>query len=76
MALKYKEAGPSVFSNGSMCHMPPDNAFNMWRGVEDKNLPWTGVIFGLTISAAWYWCSDQVMMQMCKMEDAKITCAK
>ena len=30
------------------------------RPADDGNLPWTGVLFGLTISSIWYWCSDQV----------------
>jgi len=33
------------------------------RAVTDPSLPWTGVVFGLTISSVWYWCSDQVIVQ-------------
>ena len=29
-------------------------------GAGEADLPWTGMTFGLTISAIWYWCSDQV----------------
>ena len=29
----------------------------------ESDLPWTGVIFGVTISSIWYWCSDQVIVQ-------------
>lgn len=38
----------------------PENSFHLMRPADDGNLPWTGVIFGLTISSIWYWCSDQV----------------
>lgn len=30
------------------------------RPPTDPDLPWTGMVFGLTVSAVWYWCSDQV----------------
>ena len=34
---------------------------NLLRPVTDADLPWTGMVFGITISAVWYWCSDQVI---------------
>lgn len=33
------------------------------RPATDPDLPWTGMVFGLTVSAVWYWCSDQVIVQ-------------
>ena len=33
---------------------------HLLRAHDDDGLPWPGVIFGLTISSVWYWCSDQV----------------
>lgn len=42
------------------CGIPPDNAMHLFRSAEDGSLPWPGIMFGLTISAVWYWCSDQV----------------
>lgn len=33
---------------------------NLLRPATDHELPWTGMVFGLTISSVWYWCSDQV----------------
>ena len=33
------------------------------RPANDPDLPWTGMVFGLTVSAVWYWCSDQVIVQ-------------
>ena len=29
--------------------------------IEHSIEPWTGMTFGLTISAVWYWCSDQMI---------------
>ena len=46
-------------TNGS-CGWPPSNAFNLIRSATDADQPWPGVMFGLTISSVWYWCSDQV----------------
>ncbi|KAL8605120.1 hypothetical protein ACOMHN_018921 [Nucella lapillus] len=45
------------------CGIPPDNSWHLMRSPEDGGLPWPGVIFGLTISSVWYWCSDQVIVQ-------------
>jgi hypothetical protein len=42
------------------CGIPPSNSLNLFRSVDDPHLPWPGVFFGLTISATWYWCTDQV----------------
>ncbi|XP_023222725.1 sodium/glucose cotransporter 1-like [Centruroides sculpturatus] len=45
------------------CSLPPDNYKHLLRSASDPELPWTGITFGLTISAVWYWCSDQVIVQ-------------
>ena len=42
------------------CGLPPDNSLHLFRSHDDGNLPWIGIVFGLTVSAVWYWCSDQV----------------
>ncbi|GFV93480.1 hypothetical protein TNCV_1987941 [Trichonephila clavipes] len=36
---------------------------NLLRSPSDPELPGIGMIFGLTINAIWYWCSDQVIVQ-------------
>ena len=45
-----------------LCAGVPEDSMHLFReatpGVSD--LPWTGVVFGLSISSIWYWCSDQV----------------
>ncbi|CAH1801772.1 unnamed protein product [Owenia fusiformis] len=45
------------------CGTPPSNAMHLVRDASDSNLPWPGIFFGLTISATWYWCTDQVIVQ-------------
>ncbi len=59
---KYPNAVPDTFKSGnsSECGRPPPDAFHFVREITDPQYPWPGVIFGLTISAIWYWCSDQV----------------
>ena len=42
------------------CGIPPENSMNLVRAYDDGSLPWPGIMFGLTISSVWYWCSDQV----------------
>ncbi|KAI0208915.1 Sodium/glucose cotransporter 4 [Lamellibrachia satsuma] len=56
-------AHPELNYSYTACGKPPDNAFHLIRSPEDPDLPWPGVFFGLTISAVWYWCSDQVIVQ-------------
>ena len=36
---------------------------NLFRPATDPEMPFTGVIFGLTISAVWFWCTNQVTVQ-------------
>ncbi|XP_053375170.1 sodium/glucose cotransporter 4-like [Mercenaria mercenaria] len=68
---KYFEAWPETtrknYGNDSYpywkCGIPPDNSMNLIRSYDDGSLPWPGIMFGLTISSVWYWCSDQVIVQ-------------
>lgn len=36
----------------------------MFRDPHTADLPWTGMTFGLTIMATWYWCTDQVSVRI------------
>lgn len=49
--------------NNQSCSLTPENYMHLLRSASDPELPWTGIMFGLTISAVWYWCSDQVIVQ-------------
>ncbi len=51
---------PAIPYNYTDCGLVPDNSMHLLRAADDGSLPWPGVIFGLTISSIWYWCSDQV----------------
>ncbi|KAF6035500.1 SLC5A9 [Bugula neritina] len=60
------EAGQNVsdhMETYAKCGMTNQNAFHLMRRADDSSLPWPGIMFGLTISSVWYWCSDQVIVQ-------------
>ncbi|NXJ82511.1 SC5A1 protein, partial [Trogon melanurus] len=66
---KYMEAIPANISYGnttidSECYTPREDAFHIFRDVSG-DMPWPGLIFGLSIIALWYWCTDQVIVQRC-----------
>lgn len=63
---KYMEAIPSNISYGNTtidpsCYNPRQDSFHIFRDPITGDLPWPGVVFGLSIIALWYWCTDQVM---------------
>lgn len=58
----YAISSTTVFSN-TTCGLPKSDYFNLHRSADSDDFPWTGMQFGLTISAVWYWCSDQVIVQ-------------
>ncbi|MCC6694053.1 MAG: sodium:solute symporter [Candidatus Hydrogenedentes bacterium] len=37
--------------------------FSLWKPITDPNFPWTGIVFGAPIIGAWYWCTDQFIVQ-------------
>ncbi|XP_062870884.1 sodium/glucose cotransporter 1 [Trichomycterus rosablanca] len=49
----------------SECYTPRPDSFHIFRDPISGDMPWPGLIFGLTIQAAWYWCTDQVIVQRC-----------
>ncbi|XP_077134391.1 sodium/glucose cotransporter 4 isoform X2 [Ranitomeya variabilis] len=60
---KYMQAIPKVIVPNTTCHLPRSDAFHMFRDPLTGDLPWPGLIFGLTILATWVWCTDQVIVQ-------------
>lgn len=51
-----------VTYGNATCGIPTQYSYNFFRPASDPEYPWTGIIFGLTISGVWYWCTDQVAM--------------
>ncbi|XP_027730590.1 sodium/glucose cotransporter 5 isoform X1 [Vombatus ursinus] len=59
----YLHAVPNKTIPNTTCHLPRADAMHMFRDAHTADLPWTGMTFGLTIMATWYWCTDQVIVQ-------------
>lgn len=51
---------PSKIVPNTTCHLPRADAMHLFRDPVSGDLPWTGMTFGLSIVATWYWCTDQV----------------
>lgn len=67
---KYMNAIPTKVSDGNItinkeCYTPRNDSFHIFRDPLKGDLPWPGLIFGLSILALWYWCTDQVIVQRC-----------
>ncbi|KAL0182266.1 hypothetical protein M9458_021641, partial [Cirrhinus mrigala] len=58
---RYMTAIPSMVgvNISEECYTPRSDAFHLFRDPITGDLPWPGMIFGLTIQAIWYWCADQ-----------------
>ncbi|XP_067859535.1 sodium/mannose cotransporter SLC5A10 [Heptranchias perlo] len=59
----YLKAVPTKIIPNTTCHLPRADAMHLFRDPVTGDLPWTGMTFGLTILATWYWCTDQVIVQ-------------
>ncbi|XP_053135607.1 sodium/glucose cotransporter 1 isoform X2 [Hemicordylus capensis] len=69
---KYMAAIPKVITDektnityAEQCFTPRADSFQIFRDPITGDLPWPGLIFGLSILALWYWCTDQVIVQRC-----------
>uniref|UniRef100_A0A8D0GFQ3 Sodium/mannose cotransporter SLC5A10 n=1 Tax=Sphenodon punctatus TaxID=8508 RepID=A0A8D0GFQ3_SPHPU len=59
----YLKAAPSKIIPNKTCHLPRLDAMHLFRSPVSGDLPWTGMTFGLSVLATWYWCTDQVIVQ-------------
>lgn len=67
---KYMRAIPSQKSYGNTsipqkCYTPREDAFHIFRDAITGDIPWPGLVFGMSILTLWYWCTDQVIVQRC-----------
>ncbi|XP_077067994.1 sodium/myo-inositol cotransporter 2 [Siphateles boraxobius] len=60
---KYPQAIPSIRVPNTTCGIPRDDAFHIFRHPVTSDLPWPGVVLGMSMPSMWYWCSDQVIVQ-------------
>lgn len=57
---RYMSAAPSMTVTNNTCHLPRSDAFHLFRDPVSGDLPWPGLVFGLTVLSTWVWCTDQV----------------
>ncbi len=50
---------PVTGANISCSNVRPDWG-HLFHSVDDKFLPWTGVVPGMLLVSIYYWCTDQV----------------
>uniref|UniRef100_A0A8J8YA94 Solute carrier family 5 member 4 n=1 Tax=Callithrix jacchus TaxID=9483 RepID=A0A8J8YA94_CALJA len=67
---KYMNAIPSVVKGDNLtinarCYTPRADSFHIFRDPVTGDIPWPGIIFGTPITALWYWCANQVIVQRC-----------
>uniref|UniRef100_A0A8D2PD18 Sodium/myo-inositol cotransporter 2 n=1 Tax=Zosterops lateralis melanops TaxID=1220523 RepID=A0A8D2PD18_ZOSLA len=63
LQAKYFDAIPSIRKENTSCGLPRKDAFHIFRDPVNSDLPWPGVLVGMTIPSLWYWCTDQVIVQ-------------
>ncbi|CAM4517895.1 unnamed protein product [Lepidochelys kempii] len=63
LQAKYFKAIASSHKGNSSCGLPREDAFHIFRDPVTSDLPWPGVLIGMTIPSLWYWCTDQVIVQ-------------
>ncbi|XP_072024831.1 sodium/glucose cotransporter 4-like [Amphiura filiformis] len=65
LEVKYFQAIPNttLMDPNLTCGYPRNDAFHIFRHPTESDLPWPGMVFGITISSIWYWCTDQVIVQ-------------
>ncbi|KAL8175316.1 UNVERIFIED_CONTAM: hypothetical protein K2H54_019491 [Gekko kuhli] len=56
----YLNAVPSTVIPNTTCHRPRPDALHLFQDPSSDDLPWTGMTFGLSVLATWYWCTDQM----------------
>ncbi|NXT89542.1 SC5A9 protein, partial [Anhinga rufa] len=60
---KYSTSIPKITVPNTTCHLPRADAFHLFRDPVTGDFPWPGLVFGLSVLALWYWCTDQVIVQ-------------
>uniref|UniRef100_A0A8C6MR35 Solute carrier family 5, member 4a n=1 Tax=Mus spicilegus TaxID=10103 RepID=A0A8C6MR35_MUSSI len=80
---KFMNAIPSVVEGdnltiNSRCYTPQPDSFHIFRDPVTGDIPWPGTAFGMPITALWYWCINQVIVQRClcgkNMSHVKAAC--
>ncbi|XP_039704275.1 sodium/glucose cotransporter 1-like [Pteropus medius] len=67
---RYVNAKPSIIREGNWtakpeCYLPRLDSFHIFRDPITGDLPWPGIVFGISIISLYYWCTDQISVQRC-----------
>ncbi|CAL8269872.1 unnamed protein product [Arctogadus glacialis] len=60
---RYPSAVPNVTVANTTCHWTRSEAFHLLRDPISGDIPWPGLLFGLTVLSTWVRCTDQVIVQ-------------
>ncbi|KAM9622458.1 LOW QUALITY PROTEIN: solute carrier family 5 member 4-like [Trichechus inunguis] len=76
---KYMNAIPSIVKGdnltiSSRCYTPQADSFHIFRDAVTGDIPWPGTVFGMTILALWYWCTDQLSKLPSELLSDKVAC--
>ncbi|XP_006875008.1 PREDICTED: sodium/glucose cotransporter 1-like [Chrysochloris asiatica] len=68
--VNYMNAIPSIVSEGNWtakpeCYTPRPDSFHIFRHPIHGDLPWPGIVFGLSILSLCSWCTNQMIVQRC-----------
>ena len=61
---KYMMAIPNSSIPNTTCGIPREDSFVLLRNAVDSDIPWPGFILGVTANSIWYWCADQVQLNI------------
>ncbi|XP_071787481.1 sodium/glucose cotransporter 4-like [Asterias amurensis] len=63
--LKFMTAIPNttVYAGNTTCGVPGEDSWHIFRDAATSDLPWPGVLFGIFLLSAWYFCTNQVLVQ-------------
>nr|XP_044631300.1 sodium/glucose cotransporter 1-like isoform X4 [Equus asinus] len=67
---KYLDAKPRITQEGNWtanpeCYIPRLDSFHIFRDPITGDLPWPGIVFGVSILSLSYWCTNQIFVQRC-----------
>ncbi|XP_025789366.1 sodium/glucose cotransporter 1-like [Puma concolor] len=67
---KYPHSKPDPIHEGNWtakpeCFIPRLDFFHIFRDPVSGDLPWPGIVFGVSTLSLYYWCADQIFVQRC-----------
>lgn len=58
----------AIMSNiTQQCGQPRNDAFHIFRDPVNSDLPWPGLMIRTTFISTWFWCCDQVLVEITRV---------